>query len=225
MRQVLIEEKHLVLHYYCAPPELSAVAAASLHPAVEVYEDACRSDLGATACGRGLRCRSRSPSRSGGRSGSGLPAGCALYEEEPLVVTPTGVRATHRARWRAYLWLVACGGEGGEDAASLAAFDALTMGEDCGGGGNLGLAPPSPTSPPASASSTAASSTAGAATKAAVLAPGSGPASSSQGAEFVAGVRMEALAIVDEALGQAAKDGGRVEGSIYGRVDPKVKVR
>lgn len=101
------------------------MVATSLHSRVEVYEDRTADDWGASTCGRGLRCRGACDS---GPS-SVLPAGTRLYEEEPLVVTPTGVKSTHRARWRAYMWLVACAGESDQDAASLASFNGLTTGD------------------------------------------------------------------------------------------------
>ena len=34
-----------------------------------------------------------------------IGAGERLFEEEPAVITPTGQRSMHRARWRAYLML------------------------------------------------------------------------------------------------------------------------
>lgn len=51
-----------------------------------------------------------------------------MFEEEPSVVTPTGVAAMHRARWRAYLWLELCATETPEDVQQFAAFNALTAG-------------------------------------------------------------------------------------------------
>ena len=67
------------------------------------------------ACGRGILVA------------QSIQPGAPLFEEPPLMLTPTGVKRMHEDRWRAYLTLMLSAQRSEADEAALAAFDDLAI--------------------------------------------------------------------------------------------------